>query len=189
VRSDDDGEVPPDNQPSEMQSDEFSPSSDVYEWRRDGIDGCAQLQGCLALITNGRGGFLNLLLGISPDGSDVFVYTHSQLLSQDNDNAGDIYDARIDGGLPGPAPRPTECEASACSTPPSAPTDATPSSSTYQGPGNVVEPSKAPAVVRKKTVKCAKGKKLSHGKCLKPKPKPKKKAKARKTANKRKARS
>ena len=59
-----------------------SPSSDVYEWRKDGVDGCGQLQGCLALITDGRGGFYNLLLGIGDEGRDVFIYTHSQLLPQ-----------------------------------------------------------------------------------------------------------
>jgi hypothetical protein len=135
--SDVDGEVAPEATTGvEHQSDEDSVSSDVYEWRRDGIDGCGQLQGCLALITNGRGGVLNLLIGATPDGSNVFFYTLSQLLPQDNDNAGDIYDARLDGGLSPPPPAPTECEASACSTPANAPNDATPSSSTYVGAGN-----------------------------------------------------
>ena len=57
-----------------------------------------QVQGCLALITSGRGGHLNLLLGSAEEGRDVFVYTGSQLIPSDTDTAGDIYDARIDGG-------------------------------------------------------------------------------------------
>ncbi len=123
VPADVDGEVTPEGdlgsgsaQPEHASSDN-SVSGDVYEWRRDGVDGCGVLQGCLALITNGRGGLLNILLGSAEDGRDVFIYTHSQLVAQDNDTAGDIYDARIGGGkLPGPAV-PVECEGDACSTP------------------------------------------------------------------------
>jgi hypothetical protein len=127
---------------------ETSPSTDVYEWRRGGLDGCTQLQGCLALITDGRGGFLNLLLGTADEGRDVFIYTRSKLLPQDNDTSGDVYDVRVDGGLRGPPPRPVECEGDACSTPPSFPNDTTPSSLTFNGTGNV-QPMK-PAVKSKK---------------------------------------
>lgn len=121
---------------SELQSQEYSPSSDVYEWRADGVDGCSQIQGCLALITNGRGGYLNLVLGTDRSGANVFVYTRSQLLAQDKDNAGDIYDVRVDGGLPESPARTVECEADACVKPAPAPNDATPASATYDGPGN-----------------------------------------------------
>ncbi len=139
-----------------------SPSSDVYEWRADGVDGCAQLQGCLALITDGRGGYLNMLLGSADEGRDVFIYTRSKLLAQDNDNSGDIYDVRIGGGFAPPPPRPTECEASACSTPPPAPNDSTPSSLTFTGAGNLLAaspPVARPPAPKRTTVKCARGKK------------------------------
>lgn len=136
-----------------------SPSSDIYEWRKDGIDGCAHLQGCLALITDGRGGVHDLLLGSADEGRDVLVYTLSKLLPQDIDSAGDIYDARIDGGF-APAPsRPVECEGDACSNPPAPPNDATPSSSTFSGAGNLVPevatspPAKKPVVSKKKKTK------------------------------------
>jgi hypothetical protein len=139
-----------------------SPSSDIYEWRAGGVDGCARVQGCLALITDGRGGYLNLLLGSADEGRDVFIYTRSELLPQDNDSSGDIYDARIEGGFAPPPPRPTECEASACSTPPSAPNDTTPSSLTFNGAGNLVQPAPgkpaAKAKKPKKKVKQAKKK-------------------------------
>jgi hypothetical protein len=139
-----------------------SPSSDVYEWRKDGISGCTQLQGCLALITSGRGGYLNLLLGMSPyvngkgetvEGGNVFIYTRSQLLPGDQDTSGDVYDARIDGGFAPSPPRPTECEADACSTPPGAPSDATPSSLTFNGSGNLPPAASAPKAPVKKTAK------------------------------------
>ena len=136
--------------------DTTSPSSDIYEWRRDGLSGCAQLDGCLALITNGRGGYKSLLLGSADEGRDVFVYTREKLVPQDNDTAGDIYDARVEGGFPPPPPRPTECEADACSTPPSAPVDSTPASLTFTGVGNVAPvvtsapPAKKKAAPKKK---------------------------------------
>jgi hypothetical protein len=134
-----------------------SPSSDIYEWRRAGVDGCAQAQGCLALITDGLGGYMNLLLGSAHEGRDVYVYTRSKLLSQDQDTSGDIYDVRVGGGLPGPPPRPVECEGDACSTPLSPPNDSTPSSLTFTGLGNLTPLAPPPA---KPPAKCAKGKKL-----------------------------
>ncbi len=132
-----------------------SPSSDVYEWRREGLNGCAQAQGCLALITSGRGGYLNLLLGSADEGRDVYVYTRSQLVPQDSDTAGDIYDVRVGGGMPPPPARPVECEGDACSAPPGAPNDATPSSLTFQGVGNALVglPEVKPVVKPKPKVK------------------------------------
>jgi hypothetical protein len=140
VPSDIDGEVAPESAAtgSENQSKEYSLSSDVYEWRKPGVDGCTHVQGCLALITNGRGGFLNTLLGTDASGRDVFIHTRSKLVPQDRDTAGDVYDARIGGGSPLPPPRPLECEGDACASPFSAPLDATPSSLTFSGFGNVV---------------------------------------------------
>ncbi len=132
-----------------------SPSSDVYEWRAPGVDGCARLQGCVALITSGRGGFQNILLGSADEGRDVFVYTRSTLVAQVGRPAGslgegNIYDARIDGGFAPLPPRATECEGDACSTPPDGPNDATPSSLTFTGAGNIpVLPAGKPTVKSK----------------------------------------
>jgi hypothetical protein len=159
VPSDVDGEVIPEGLAGlglEHPSDRVSVSTDVYEWRRDGLYGCAHLQGCLALITNGRGGVLNAVLGSAEEGRDVFIYTHSQLVPQDNDSAGDIYDVRIGGGFPPPPPGPVECEGDACSTPASAPIDSTPSSLTFTGAGNVVQPSVGKTVVKSKKPKAKK---------------------------------
>jgi hypothetical protein len=159
VPQDVDGEVTPEKECAGHEcvnasfGEEISPSSDVYEWRAPGIDGCAHPQGCLALITSGRGGFLNLLLGTANEGRDVFIYTRSQLLPQDKDTSGDIYDVRIGGGFAGPPPPPVECEADACSTPPSPPNDATPSSLAFSGAGNLV-PEISAAVKPKAKQKC-----------------------------------
>ncbi len=157
VASDIDGEVAPEGTQGagatapENPENENSVSGDVYEWRRDGSHGCTQVEGCLALITNGGGGYLNELLGTANEGRDVFIYTSSQLVSQDNDTAGDIYDVRVDGGIPGPA-RQVECVGDSCSTPFAAPSDLTPSSATFLGAGNVVStPASAKSVTKTKT--------------------------------------
>ncbi len=179
--SDIDGEAPPEGRAGdEFSSVNFSVSSDVYEWRKLGVDGCAHVQGCLALITNGRGGFLSLFLGTDESGQDAFIYTSEKLGPRDNDTAGDIYDAHIDGGEPPLPQRPVECEGDACSTPPSAPNDATPSSLTFTGEGNIAQlaPATKPAVKpTKPKTKTKKKKKANKKKASK-----KRKRKAKKSA-------
>jgi hypothetical protein len=133
-----DGEIAPEGVKivgGEHGSSNYSLSSDVYEWRRVGMDGCAHPQGCLSLITSGKGGFLNILLGATTDGNNVFFATNESLLPSDNDTAGDIYDARVDGGFAEPS-HAAPCEGDACSTPFAAPNDPTPASSTFQGAPN-----------------------------------------------------
>ena len=189
VPSDVNGEIPPEppfshdplcGQPGHElcvpEHSNVSPSNDVYEWRRDGLGGCARPQGCLSLITPGtKDGYILTLLGTTPSGDDVFFSTHQSLLPQDNDTAGDIYDARIGGGFPEPT-RTVECEGDACSTPFAAPNDLTPSSSTFQGAGNLpgtTLPEVKPKPKPKPKSKC------------KPKPKKKCKAKTKKKTGKR----
>ncbi len=177
--------APPRADGAENSGDLFTTtSSDVYEWRRDGVDGCAHLQGCIGLISSGGTGGLVLLLGSADDGRDVFFTTRSQLGPNDNDGAIDVYDARIDGGEPSLPARPVECEGDACSTPAGPPNDQTPSSFAFHGPAGAppLEASKSPTTVKKKPVKCSMGKKLSHAKCVKQKTKPKKKSKKAKRA-------
>ncbi len=173
VPEDVDGEVVPEgvNATAENKSAVYSVSSDVYEWRREGVDGCAHMQGCVALISSGRGGTLNILLGTAAEGRDVFFYTLESLRPADNDTAGDIYDARIDGGFP-EASRPVECEGDACSAPLAAPVDLTPASATFQGTGDVFGEVRPPG---------------SKPKSSKVKPKKKKKHKTRRRAVPRKA--
>jgi hypothetical protein len=175
VPQDVDGEIPIENELHGGPNPEYfnvgkttSPSSDIYEWRAAGVDGCGQVQGCLALITDGRGGYLNLLLGTADEGRDVFFYTRSVLSPADHEpegsiGEGNIYDARVDGGQAPPPPRPVECEGDACSTPPSAPNDPTPSSLTFTGNGNIAQSSPAKPAAKSK------------------KPKPKKKATKKRT--------
>jgi hypothetical protein len=179
VPQDVDGETAPEGKGQEHPSGFYSVSSDIYEWRKDGVDGCAAIEGCLALISSGTGGEQNVLLGTTPSGRDVFFGTHAQLAPTDTDTAGDIYDARIGGGFP-VSTRPVECEGDACSTPLVAPVDVTPASFSFSGPGDTVPvttptPKAKPKVKTKAKKKCgAKAKK----KCgAKPKRKAAKKTK------------
>jgi hypothetical protein len=126
-----------------------------------------------------------VLLGADESGSDVLFTTADQLVGQDTDTAIDIYDARIDGGFPGPT-APSQCSGESCQGPLSgAPTLLSPGSE-FQAGGNppLAEPAPAPVSKPKakaKATKCKKGTKLEHGKCVK--------TKVKKATGKRRARS
>ena len=141
VLEDIDGEIAPEEPTQDNASSNFSVSSDVYEWRKDGIDGCGHLQGCLALITAGNGGYKNEFLGTTESGRDVFFATHESLVSEDRDSAGDVYDAREGGGFATAPPGPVECAGDACRIPVTAPVDTTPASLSFVGPGDATSTS------------------------------------------------
>jgi len=122
---------------------------DVYQWEAPGSGSCTEEsssfsesnEGCLSLISSGESPVDSEFLDASPSGADVFFLTQSSLVDWDPSLA-DVYDARVDGGLPGPVVPPPACEGEACQGPVAPPSDPTPSSSTYQGPGNVKEATK-----------------------------------------------
>ncbi len=96
---------------------------DVYEWH----------DGTISLISTGQDALGSYFLGSSAyrnsrgetvEGGNVFFGTHSQLVPQDTDSAGDLYDARIDGGF-STNTRSGACEGDACDNPPSAPPNPT----------------------------------------------------------------
>jgi hypothetical protein len=98
---------------------------DVYEY-----DELGQLH----LISSGTAAQDARFLDASRSGDDVFFTTGEQLSGWDVDSNIDAYDARVDGGLPGPPTAPPACEGDACQPPPVAPNDATPASSGFKGP-------------------------------------------------------
>ncbi len=115
--------------------------NDVYEWEAKGAGSCqseAQDGGCLYLISSGESDASSYFSDASADGNDVFFLTSQSLVRQDTDQLYDVYDARVDGGIPAQnqAP-PTPCEGEACRAPGSA-TSQTQSaaSATFSGPGN-----------------------------------------------------
>ncbi len=170
----------------ERAHDAYSDSSDVYEWRRAGVGGCAAVQGCVSLISSGHEGHLVLLLGTTESGGDVFFTSRSQLGPNDDDNSLDIYDARVGGGEPLLAPRPVECEGDACSTPVALPSDLTPASAIFQGAGDLV--ATLPAVKPRPGPKPGKKTKKKKRRRAKPKKKGKKAGKRASKSNDRRGR-
>jgi hypothetical protein len=67
---------------------------DVYEYEPDGIGSCGDERGCVTLISGGTGSNDSTFVDASESGNDVFFVSASQLVSQDTDNATDMYDAR-----------------------------------------------------------------------------------------------
>jgi len=168
----------------------------VYEWEADGAGACHEAEGCVYLISDGHDTNVgavsaaesgSLLEGISPTGSDVYFSTVDSLLPADANVQQSIYDARVEGGFPLPS-GPVACSGEACQGALSLPASVVaPASSGLSGAGNLEPPPVATTVTKKTTkkasVKCAKGKKSSHGKCVKTKTKRKGKSKAKRAGN------
>jgi hypothetical protein len=73
-----------------------------------------------ALLSDGRFGGNAAFMDASADGDDAFIVTRARLVAQDRDDNADVYDARVGGGFPAPAPS-AECQGDACQTPPAPP--------------------------------------------------------------------
>ena len=135
--------------------------SDVYEWE----------EGHLYLISSGQGNAEGYFADASADGDDVFFFTRQPLVSEDQDDNADVYDARVDGGIAAQNPVIVPpCIGEEChgqTAPP--PVFSTPSSVSYAGPGNVApEPAAKPKAKPKAKAKaCKKGSVRKHGKCVK----------------------
>jgi hypothetical protein len=150
---------------------------DVYEWH----------EGTISLLSSGQDPLPSDFLGASPNGANVFFGTHARLVPADTSGGGNVYDARVctasEPCIAAALAREGLCEGDACSHPAAAPSDATPASATFTGPGDLVPvPSTAP-----RAKSCVKPKKLSHGRCVSARPKRRKaklKAKRRKTTGK-----
>lgn len=97
---------------------------DTYEWRAAGVGGCARVEGCIGLISSGRGADGASFVDASADGTDVFFLTDESLVGSDPGST-DVYDARIGGGFPEPPP-PIPCFGDACQPLPPEPEDPTP---------------------------------------------------------------
>lgn len=125
-------------------------TTDVYEWERNGSGSCTLTTGCIYILSNGSGQGPSFLVDASEGGSDVFFGTEARLVPQDDNEAYDLYDARIGAEQP---PSPLQCAGTGCQGLPAAPPIfATPSSVTFSGVGNFAEPAKA-AGKSKPTVK------------------------------------
>lgn len=108
--------------------------ADVYEWERDGSGACAEAEGCIYLLSGGTAGEGNYLIGASASGDDVFFTTRAKLVTEDENENIDVYDAHVGATLPPALP---QCTGTGCQGAPSAPpVFSTPPSVTYNGVGN-----------------------------------------------------
>jgi hypothetical protein len=82
--------------------------SDVYMWENGEIE----------LISTGRDASPSRFADASASGGDAFFVTGEQLVGWDEDDAFDMYDARVGGGLPEPPAPPVACSGDECQGPP-----------------------------------------------------------------------
>jgi hypothetical protein len=160
---------------------------DVYEWEREGAGSCERASasysasngGCLYLISTGQSDSPSYFGDASESGDDVFFFTRQSLVSQDQDLNVDVYDARVEGGIPAqnPSPPPAPCtsETSCRTSPDPPPAFDPPTSTTLTGEANLKPP--PPAKSKKPVVKCPKHKKRTDGRCVKKKKKTKRMSK------------
>jgi hypothetical protein len=129
---------------------------DPYEWRADGVDGCALERGCLALLSSGTDTSDSYFMDASANGSNVFILTRQQLVGWDIDQNYDLYDARVDGGFPEPPSQSPACAGDDCQGPAAvAPALLAPGSASISGAGNLVPaPKVAPS---HRSVVCKRG--------------------------------
>jgi hypothetical protein len=129
--------------------------TDVYEWR----------DGRLLLVTDGltiseaddfsdRG---PQVIGVAPDGRDVFFTQYAQLTPDALDGFSRLYDARIGGGFEFPTPPPA-CSLEACQgMPRGVPEEPRPGSLDFLGSGNSA---------KSRPARCRKGKVRRRGRCV-----------------------
>lgn len=172
-------------------------TQDVYEYEPPAVGDCSSESptysprsgGCVALISSGRSAQESAFLDASESGDDVFFLTSAKLSPLDTDSARDVYDAHVCTTTPcivfpnvGSPPCDNESSCKASPTPQPSIFGA-PASATFVGPGNPRPASPPSAVARKvtkKVVKCVKGRKRRHGRCVKAKAKRKTNRKGRK---------
>ena len=130
-------------------------TQNVYEYEPASVGSCTAASstfsersaGCVSLISAGTSNEESTFLDASETGGDVFFLTTSQLVSQDFDNAYDIYDARecvpASRCVALPPVSPPACTSGdSCKAAPS-PQPAifgSPASSTFSGAGNAIPP-------------------------------------------------
>jgi hypothetical protein len=136
-------------------------TQDVYQYEPAGVGDCGsslatfseRSGGCVALVSSGESSEESAFLDASETGGDVFFLTSAKLVSQDFDNAYDVYDARECDPrsrciLVAPVGPPPCSTGDGCKLAPS-PQPAifgSPASATFSGAGNVAPAGPAPAV-------------------------------------------
>ncbi len=120
------------------------------------------------LLSSGAAPTDSFFLEASPSGADAFIATRERLAGWDLDENYDVYDVRVNGGLPEPPPVPGPCSGEACQgAPHTSPGELSASSASLRGAGNhrVHRPrctKKQRRVRRNGKVRCAKKHRKHH---------------------------
>ena len=140
---------------------------DPYEWEAGGTGSCHSADvngGCLYLLSSGKSLNASYLGDVSASGDDAFIFTGQSLVPQDEDELVDVYDVRVDGGLPSQhqAAGPAACLGEACRGASTAAADQpSPGSAGFSGPGDKKEKPKQKKCQKHGKTKCKKHKKHS----------------------------
>ncbi len=130
------------NSPEALVEKDTNGKEDVYQYEPAGVGGCEHGPGCVALISSGTAKRESAFIDASPSGNDVFFITDQQLVSSDQDNAYDLYDARVCTEAspcitPKPPPPPPCSNEEQCRSPQTPQSGfGSPLSATFSGPGN-----------------------------------------------------
>jgi hypothetical protein len=139
----DEGRLYFDSQDSLVARDTNEGVEDVYEYSPQGAGAegtCEREAGCTRLISAGTEPVDSNLIAVDETGKNVFFDTRDKLALKDKDELLDVYDAREGGGIAAESEiSRAECQGENCQAPVSPPNDPTPSSSTFEGAGNVKE--------------------------------------------------
>jgi hypothetical protein len=158
----DNGRLYFDSQDSLLPADTNEGVEDVYQWEPQGLGSCARGEGCLSLISAGRGGVDSNFLAVDESGKNVFFTTRDPLVKQDTDELIDLYDAREGGGILAEGEIDSGCQGEAClPAPVSMPTGGSIGSAVFTGPGNLVSPLSSPVVKKGNAVTQTKAQKLA----------------------------
>ena len=135
---------------------------DAYEFEPTGVGDCSASSssfspvsgGCVNLISSGSSKEESAFLDASESGDEVFFLTGARLTTSDVDGAFDVYDAHVCTAAspcpPPPPPPAPACEGDACQSPGSPPSNETPGSLVYHGPGNATPAVAPPAKAKPK---------------------------------------
>ncbi len=136
--------------PDPLVKQDVNGNYDVYEGSPQGV----------ALISSGTTNTRSVVADATPDGSNVFFVTTSQLVAQDKDTLADLYDARVGGGIASQdAVEEEGCSAEICtlgSSTVTAQTSPSSGSEMTQGVAKAKKPKKAAKKHRK--TRCSNGK-------------------------------
>jgi len=146
-----------DSQDSLSLADTNEGVEDVYQHEPEGVGDCKREDGCLSLISAGREAVDSNFLAADETGKNVFFTSRDRLVQRDKDELIDLYVAREGGGIAAETETTrSECQGEACQPAAFAPSDPTPGSSSFTGPGNVKQSASKP--------RCPKGRRLAQRK-------------------------